>query len=243
VLYALKVGLLKRPRVNAAVQRLGGRTGSASRLPEYVRAYAPGKHFADVGCMWNVHGAYTFAAEEAGAASAVGVDVSGPTPEFEAERQRRDSRVRFVQGDITDPETTATVGEAQVVLCAGVLYHHPSPFEILTALRRICTETLILRTSTIPELPGLRNMAVYWPGLSERQRRRWSRQRLGLDRQAGITDAYDPGEGYGNWFWGMTPSCVGALLETAGFEVTERHAETFAHTFLCRPTTLSRGPC
>ena len=235
MLYALKLGLLKRPRVNAAVQRLGGRGAAPASLPDHVRAHARGKRFADVGCMWNVHGAYTFAAEEAGAATAVGIDVFGPTPEFEAERERRGSKVEFVKGDITDPATADRAGTFDVVLCAGVLYHHPSPFAILAALRRLCTGTLILRTSTIPELPGLRNMAVYWPGLPARQRRRWSLERLGLDRQAGITEPYDPAEGYGNWFWGMTPSCVEALLHTAGFEVTERHAEAFAHTFLCRP--------
>jgi hypothetical protein len=143
VLYEVKLGLLRRPRISAAVRRLTNQTGSADRLPEYVRAHAPGKSFADIGCMWNVHGAYTFAAEEAGATSAVGVDVFGPTPEFEAEHARRGSEVTFVNGDITDPATAAEVGTEQVVLCAGVLYHHPSPHLILEALRRICTETLI----------------------------------------------------------------------------------------------------
>ena len=247
MLYELKVSLLKRPRVHAAVQRgrraaharlgVGVDAGPAERLGEYVRAAAPGKSFADVGCMWGVHGAYTFAAEEAGATSATGVDVFGPTPEFEAERSRRGSGVRFVLGDITDPATAAEVGTVDVVFCAGVLYHHPSPFEVLAALRRICGERLILRTSAIPEMPGLRNMAVYWPGLSPRQRRLWNLTSLGLARQAGITGPFEPGEGYGNWFWGMTPSCIEGLLGTAGFRVLERHGEPFAQTFFCAPVS------
>jgi Protein of unknown function (DUF1698) len=241
MLYELKVSLLKRPRVHAAAQRaqgvlgLGAESGPAERLEEYVRAQAPGRSFADVGCMWGIHGAYTFAAEEAGASSAVGVDVFGPTPEFEAERERRGSAVRFVLGDITDPATTEQVGIVDVVLCAGVLYHHPSPFEVLAGLRRICGERLILRTSSIPELPGLRNMAVYWPGLTARQRQRWNLRSLGIARQAGISGPFEPDEGYGNWFWGMTPSCIEGLLGTAGFRVVERHGAPFAQTFFCAP--------
>ena len=245
MLYPTKVRLLKHPRVNYRAQwvrgwlharlGVGDPPGSYDRLPEHVRGLVAGKSFIDVGCMWGVNGKFAFLAEEAGATASTGIDVFGPTPEFEEERRARGSRVEFVLGDATDPEVIARVGTADVVLCAGVLYHHPSPFDLLVALRRMCGERLVLRTSTIPELPGLRNMAIYWPGLDRRRRSLWALKRLGLDRQVGITDGFEPSEGYGNWFWGMTPSCVQALLGTAGFEVLERHTEAFAQTFVCAP--------
>ncbi len=243
--YRLKVGLLKDPRVNVGVRYLQAWlhrvwrrdvvVGGYDRLPEYVRQHVPGRSFVDVGCMWGVNGAYTFAAEDAGASSAIGVDVFGPTPEFEAERERRGSGVRFVLGDVTDPRVVAEVGEVDVVFCAGVLYHHPSPFDLLVALRRMCRTLLVLRTSTIPEVPGLPNAAVYWPMLSEEARRTWDLSRLGLSGQVGITTPFDPAEGYGNWFWGMSPSCVRSLLETAGFRVVHRATEPFAQTFVAEP--------
>src|SRR3954469_21042633 len=133
--YNWKVRALKIPLVNywwRYVRAWRGETvGNYHDLPSYIRRLAPGRSFVDVGCMWGVNGPYAFVAEEAGASRVTGVDVFGPTPEFEAERSARASRVRFVLGDATDPRTIEAIGETDVVFCAGVLYHHPSPFDLL----------------------------------------------------------------------------------------------------------------
>ena len=237
MLYRWKVRLLKVPRLNGWWRRVSGWrgdvVGSYNRLPEYIRNHAPGKSFADIGCMWGVNGEYAFLAEEAGATRVLGVDVFGPTPEFEEKRTSRGSKVEFVLGDISRPETFLRVGQVDVVFCAGVLYHHPSPFDLLVALRRICRETLILRTSTIPEVRGLPNAAVYFPMLDERGRELWNLKSLGLLHQVGISNEFQPKEGYGNWFWGLTPSCLESLLKTAGFKVVFRATEAFAQTMVC----------
>jgi hypothetical protein len=245
--YRLKLWLLKKPkgslawrRARGTWHRLTGRgpdVGEYGRIPRYIRDHVAGRTFLDVGCMWGVNGEYMFVAEDAGATQVTGIDVFGPTPEFEARRSERDSPAEFVLGDAVDPETIARAGQADVVLCAGVLYHHPSPFDVLVALRRMCRDTLILRTSTIPEVPGLPHAAVYWPAMSAAERRVWELRSLGVGRQTGITGAFEPEAGYGNWFWGLSPSCVAALLDSAGFEVLERATEAFAQTFVCRAVT------
>ena len=244
IAYRLKVRLLRTPRgsllwrrARAEVRRRlgrGARVGSYADLPALIREHAPGKGFVDVGCMWGVDGEYAFLAEDAGAREVKGVDVFGPTPAFEAEHRERGSAVEFVLGDAGDPATIARVGPMDVVFCAGVLYHHPAPYDLLVALRRMCTETLILRTSTIPEVPGLRNAAVLWPGLPARDRARWELSALGVGHQPGISGPFDPEAGYGNWFWGLTPSCLESLLGLAGFEVLRRDTEAFAQTVVCR---------
>lgn len=211
----------------------GEDTGTYNQLPHYIRQYAPGCSFADIGAMWGVNGEYAFVAEEADATVVKAVDVFGPTPEFEAEKQARNSSVEFILGDASHPETIAQVGLVDVVFCAGVLYHHPSPFDLLVALRRMCDKTLILRTSTIPEINGFPNAAVYYPMLKTKTRQLWNLSSLGVGRQVGITDGFEPDEGYGNWFWGLTPSCVTSLLETAGFRIDHRATEPFAQTFIC----------
>jgi hypothetical protein len=183
--------------------------------------------------MWGVNGKYAFLAEEAGATRVLGVDVFGPTPEFEETKRARGSRVEFLLGDISGVETLRRIGQVDVVFCAGVLYHHPSPFDLLVALRRICGGTLILRTSTIPEVRGLPNAAVYFPMLDAKARELWNLKSLGLMHQAGISNEFQPGEGYGNWFWGLTPSCLESLLKTAGFRVDFRATEAFAQTVVC----------
>ncbi len=188
--------------------------------------------------MWGVNGEYAFIAEEAGATVIKGLDVFGPTPEFEAKKQARNSSVEFILGDASHPDTIARVGVMDVVFCAGVLYHHPSPFDLLVALRRMCGQLLILRTSTIPEIDGLPNAAVYFPKLDSKSRKLWNLSSLGLPKQVGITDGFEPGQGYGNWFWGLTPSCLRSLLETAGFRVEYWAPEAFAQTAICVPVEV-----
>lgn len=235
--YRWKVRSLKVPRLNVWWRRWqasrGRAVGNYGDLPQLIRKHAPGKSFADIGCLWGVNGEYAFVAAEAGATRVVGVDVFGPTPEFEQQRARRAPQVEFVLGDISQPQTFTSLGCVDVVFCAGVLYHHPSPFDLLVALRRICRETLILRTSTIPEVRGLPNAAVYFPMLDDRTRDLWNLKSLGLVHQAGISNEFQPAEGYGNWFWGLTPSCLESLLKTAGFKVEWRATEAFAQTVVC----------
>ena len=237
MLYRWKVRSLKVPRFNLMWRnwraRRGDAVGNYNQLPDHIRKHAPQKSFADIGCMWGVNGEYAFLAEEAGATRVLGVDVFGPTPEFEEKRRDRNSRVEFILGDIARPETLARIGQVDVVFCAGVLYHHPSPFDLLVALRRICRETLILRTSTIPEIDGLPNAAVYFPMLDAKARELWSLKSLGVLHQAGISSEFQASDGYGNWFWGLTPSCLESLLRTAGFRVDYRATEAFAQTMIC----------
>ena len=237
MLYKLKVKLLKIPRINRLwrewTARRGQYVGEYGRLPEFIQRYAPGHSFVDVGCMWGVNGEYAFIAEEMGATVVKGVDVFGPTPEFEEKKRQRQSNVEFILGDATQPDTLARIGVVDVVFCAGVLYHHPSPFDLLVALRRMCGHKLILRTSTIPEIEGLPNAAVYFPMLKAADRKLWNLSSLGLQRQVGITDGFEPDQGYGNWFWGLTPSCLESLLETAGFHVDYRLTEAFVQTVIC----------
>lgn len=242
MLYAWKIKVLKTRRGGLLWRYWrawqGDDVGEYRLLPEYIREYAPGRSFVDIGCMWGVNGEYAFAAEEAGATLVKGVDVFGPTPEFEAKKEERGSSVEFILGDAGQPETMARVGVADVVFCAGVLYHHPSPFDLLVALRRMCRQTLILRTSTIPEVEGLPNAAVYFPMLDAKSRGLWDLSGLGVGRQVGIVDGFEPDQGYGNWFWGLTPSCLASLLKTAGFRIERRATEAFAQTFICSPVDI-----
>ncbi len=244
--YAWKVRWLKTRQGNLLWRRWqawrGADVGDVNRLSDYIRTYALGRSFVDIGCMWGVHGAYAFMAEEAGATNVKGVDVFGPTPEFEATKAARRSSVEFILGDCTDPGTIARIGVMDVVFCSGVLYHHPSPYVLLAALRQMCGRTLILRTATIPEISGLPNAAVYFPMLEPADRRLWDLRSLGVAHQAGISNAFDPAAGYGNWFWGLTPSALQALLETAGFHVEFRATEAFVQTVICRPVTGQQSP-
>jgi hypothetical protein len=151
-----------------------------------------------------------------------------PTDRFK-ERQR-ETPVEYVQGDITDPHIVDRIGAIDLALCSGVLYHHPSPYEILLGLRRLCRETLILSTATIPEM-ALPGAAIYLPGLTPRDRQRWLGT-TGTSSQLALGSSFRPDVSYANWFWLMTPSCVQNLIETAGFRVVRHEEEAFGATFV-----------
>ena len=188
---------------------------------ELVARLAAGRSFADIGCMWSVHGAIAFAAEEGGAREVSGMDVMGPTPEYEAEHARRRSRMRFVQGDLHDEVALAGLGVHDVVWCSGVLYHAPHPLLTLERLASVTGDTLILATETIPERVGRRNVCVFAP-------------------EPGIhpthTEPFDPARGYVNWYWGITPSALRAMIAATGFSTVEEHRTPFHTTVVARRT-------
>ena len=196
-----------------------------------MRRHAAGKSFCDVGCMWKVGGRIAFVAEEAGASKVTGVDVMEPTDEFRTEHERRGSAVRFVHGDLHEAATVADVGPHEVVWCSGVLYHAPNPVLTLQRLRELTTELLILQTMTLPELPGVRQGLVFYPGVpNPRLYARWGEQAARSLRLP------EPGEDpYAPWWWGISRSALDALLRAASFEPIEHWGDPFAVHVLAKP--------
>jgi hypothetical protein len=203
-----------------AVAQVRARLGSAAPpREELIARHVAGRSFVDVGCMWTIDGALCFAAEDAGAASVTGVDVMGASARFEAEVARRDSKVRFVQGDLHEQSTIDAVGTHDVVWCSGVLYHAPHPLLTLERLRAITAQTLLLATETVAETPGRRNTCIIAPGPAEHPN---------AEPPAG------PGAGYGPWYWGITPSALHTMLKLSGFSVMEEFRTPFHVTVVAR---------
>ncbi|MCA1656510.1 MAG: class I SAM-dependent methyltransferase [Actinobacteria bacterium] len=208
-------------RTLGAVARVRARLGSATPPRETLIAqHVAGRSFVDVGCMWSIHGALCFAAEDAGASSVTGVDVMGPTERFSAERARRGSAMRFVQGDMHEPATIAEVGPHDVVWCSGVLYHAPHPLLTLERLRELTSGTLLLATETIAETPGRRDTCVIAPSSEE---------------HPNAEPAGGPDGGYGPWYWGISPSALRTMLKLSGFAVAEEHRTPFHVTVVATP--------
>lgn len=208
-------------RTLSAVARVRARVGSAAPPREALIArHVVGRSFVDVGCMWSIDGALCFAAEDAGASSVTGVDLMGPTERFSAERARRASGVRFVQGDVHEPATIAEVGPHDVVWCSGVLYHAPHPLLTLERLRQLTMSTLLLATETIAETPGRRDTCIVAPS---------------RDEHPNAEPAGGPGAGYGPWYWGISPSALRTMLRLTGFAVAEEHRTPLHVTVVATP--------
>jgi hypothetical protein len=230
------MGPMRRLRLASTVlarlrQRLSARTSPPRQ--ELIRRHVRGRSFADIGCMWNVNGSIAFIAEEAGATQVTGLDIMAATADYQAEHARRRSAVRFVQGDLHDEVVAAEVGVHDVVWCSGVLYHAPNPLLTLERLRAITRQTLILATETIPEVAGLSQACVFFPGLSEDDRRIHAAARPGATA-LGLTTPFDRAQSYGAWWWGITPSAVRGMLRASGFEVIEEHGGPLHMTAIAR---------
>lgn len=200
--------------------RLRTRLSRASPPREaFVARHAAGRSFADVGCMWQVNGGIAFAAEDAGATQVSGMDLMGRSATFDAEHARRGSAMRFIQGDLHDEAALEELGVHDVVWCSGVLYHAPHPLLTLERLASVTGQTLLLATETLPERPFAKNVCVFAP-------------------EPGVhpthTEPFDPARGYVNWYWGITPSALRAMLGATGFTVEEEHRTPFHTTVVAR---------
>jgi hypothetical protein len=218
----------------------------------WVREHAPGRSFADVGGLFKLVGDMAFLAEEVGATDVTLFDVGDidlPSEghlewgSFQQKRDAKGSKVRYVQGDLEDPATPERVGVHDVVFYSGVLYHTPNPVLQLLQLRQITGELLYLSTLTIPEVPGFPQACVYYPYLDASARQpyaagySWAPDLLGIGREIDERPMY----GYGNCFWGISPSALRAMLRTARFEVIEERAmraAPWATELVCRPLPL-----
>jgi hypothetical protein len=208
------------------------------RTEELIRRHAPGGSFVDIGAMWQMHGRMPFVAEEAGATAVTAVDAMDPTPEFESERERRGSAVRFVQGDLHDPLTLQEVGPHDFVWCSGVIYHSPNPYGLIEHLRRLTGRLIYLGTEIVPEVPGFDQACVFYPGLDERSRRAYGSVHGPGHGAIGVNSPFDatPGLGYANYWWGITPSALRAMVRTARFEIVEElRPDPFTMSLLARP--------
>ena len=144
---------------------------------KWIREHVPGRSFADIGGMYQLMGDVAFLAEAAGASAVTLFDVGDPDliaaghPEwgwFEQKKAERDSKVRYVQGDLEDPESVRRLGPHDIVYYSGVLYHTPNPFQQLAHLRQVTRELALIATITIPEVPGFDQACVFYPYLDER---------------------------------------------------------------------------
>jgi hypothetical protein len=189
---------------------------------EFIRRFAPGRSFVDVGAMWNVDGRIAFLAEECHATAVTAIDLMPATPTFEATHRQRNSQVRFVHGDVNDDAVVKAAGPHEVVWCAGVLYHAPNPLLTLQRLSELTSDTLILSTETIPEVPGLAGACVFLPGLEAPDRAVHAVARPHVPAH-GIHTAFEASQGYGAWWWSISRSALRGMLHATGFVVREEH--------------------
>jgi hypothetical protein len=196
-----------------------------------IARYVKDRTFIDLGCMWKVQGYFSYFAASSGASAVTAIDIYPETEKFFSYQAKSPRPIEFIRGDINDPNLINQLQQFEIVFASGLLYHMANPLAFINNLKKICSQTLILGTMIIPEINGLDNMAVFYPGLSRRQSKLW---RLPLYQQ-GVDNAVNKDDKYSNWFWGFTSSCVESFLQYADFEIIEKYIRPFEAIFVARP--------
>jgi SAM-dependent methyltransferase len=180
-----------------------------------------GSSFLDVGGMYHIAGEISFMAERAGASRVVLFDGMDPTDEFAEKHRTNNSNVEFVQGDLHDADDIAGLGTFDVVWCAGVLYHTPNPLEQVLHLRRLTRDRLLLGSHVLPEIPGIEQACMFYPGISSEMQETFADvNRGGREQYPGMMVPFDatPLMAFANMWFGITPSALRAMLHYNGFE-------------------------
>ncbi len=226
----------------------GGAAGADLR-DQFIARVVQGKTFADVGGLWGAHGEKVSVAVNAGAAKSTMIDILPEDSEWwGAFRDRMQSfgidHYECVRADIH----TSDVGRFDVVHSSGILYHLASPAVYLDKLREIAKQYVILTSAIIPRWILNRHGLLYTPdssprfvpGLSEREKRIYTKFYTGGDRSAalgGVTEAADFWTGnYSAWWWLLPPPMIRRMCEACGYEIVADgpNWNGRAHTFLLR---------
>jgi tRNA (mo5U34)-methyltransferase len=183
-----------------------------------------GMHVLDIGCS---DGFYSFECEKRGAARILAVDnyssvyIDSPGG-FDVARSLLRSKVEFLRSDLF-ALNPATVGQFDVVLFLGVLYHLRHPLLALERLAALCKRQLIMETEVADPPSGFASK-VYSVLTGSYTPQMW------MEFYPGGEINRDP-----TTWWAPTPECGVAMLESCGFcdvrVVHNAHRRAVFHAF------------
>ncbi|MEG4196710.1 tetratricopeptide repeat protein [Microcoleus sp. Pol12A5] len=205
----------------------------------YIARVAQGKTFAEVGGLWGTVSEKVSVASKYGAVSLTMIDAMPASMHWWQDFHNRMTSLNIANYDCINQDITqiqlADIGEPyDVVHCAGVLYHHPHPLQILVALRQITREHLIF-TSAITqevienelgryEIPA--SGVMFIPALDDAERAiltAYWRTYINNNQLIGITEkaVFDMNNFAACW-WLPTATALEAMCKVAGFNVLDK---------------------
>ncbi|MEP6518457.1 tetratricopeptide repeat protein [Microcoleus vaginatus] len=205
----------------------------------YIARVVKGKTFAEVGGLWGTVSEKVSVASKYGAVSLTMIDAMPASLHWWQDFHARMTSLNIanyhcINQDITQIQL-ADIGEPyDVVHCAGVLYHHPHPLQILVALRQITREHLVF-TSAITqevienelgcyEIPA--SGVMFIPALDDAERAiltAYWRTYINNNALIGITEkAVFDMDNFAPWWWLPTATALEAMCKVAGFNVLDK---------------------
>ncbi|MEG4506551.1 tetratricopeptide repeat protein [Microcoleus sp. F6_B4] len=205
----------------------------------YIARVVKGKTFGEVGGLWGTVSEKVSVASKYGAVSLTMIDAMPASMHWWQDFHDRMTSLNIANYDCINQDITqiqlADIGEPyDVVHCAGVLYHHPHPLQILVALRQITREHLIF-TSAITqevienelgryEIPA--SGVMFIPALDDAERAiltAYWRTYINNNQLIGITEkaVFDMNNFAACW-WLPTATALESMCKVAGFNVLDK---------------------
>jgi tRNA (mo5U34)-methyltransferase len=173
------------------------------RLPADLR----GKAVLDVGAY---DGYFSFEAERRGADRVLAVDPLDPdTSGFNLAKELLGSQVEHRAASVYDLDP-GDIGQFDVVLCLGVLYHLRHPLLALERLHGVCAGVMYVESQVTKD-------AFVGP-----ETKPWSAEARQEMRQVAVAQFFaddELGHDHTNW-WAPTTECLAAWIRSHGFEPT-----------------------
>ncbi|MCC3471958.1 MULTISPECIES: tetratricopeptide repeat protein [unclassified Microcoleus] len=205
----------------------------------YIARVVKNQTFAEVGGLWGKVNEKVSVASKYGAVSLTMIDVTPASAHIWDDFRDRMASLNIanyncISQDITQIQL-AEIGEPyDVVHCAGVLYHHPHPLQILMSLRQITGQYLILTSAITQELienergryeiPA--SGVIFIPALGEAERAiltaYWQQYTYGTPILGVIDKAVFDINDFGPWWWLPTAYALESMCKVAGFKVLDK---------------------
>jgi hypothetical protein len=203
----------------------------------FIAKVVGGKTFAEVGGLWGTVSEKVSVAQSNGAKSLTMIDVTpinnDPNGLWQKFKERMGTfgiyEYQSMDQDICNFLHDSTCQQFDVVHCSGILYHHPHPFLILSALRKISRQYLVLTSAVTREVIQneqgsyhLPPSAVMLVAQSEFAVQKSYWQKVTPSGAEGLTDRcrYTL-DNYAPWWWLPTPSALVSMCEVVGFKVVD----------------------
>ena len=202
----------------------------------WIAELAPNKTFADIGGLWGTVNETVSIAMRHGAREATMVDIQPlHTKWWKAFHERCEelgiSGYRSVVGDICNDRIADEIGCFDITHCSGIIYHLPSPFDMIRNLISMTRERFILSSMVVPDrianrfgtLELARGQCLLVPTLSESQREmliehfgKMGINSGGFEVQSNPPVRPDGRFSYFPWWWLCTAETLVSMCEMFG---------------------------
>jgi 2-polyprenyl-3-methyl-5-hydroxy-6-metoxy-1,4-benzoquinol methylase len=200
----------------------------------WIKSNVQGKSFLDIGPVWETINEKLSVAYHAGASRVTALDLFPQDHEYWAALHVRLKNLNveydFTSGNIIDYSGPSF----DCVYCSGVIYHCPNPILFLKKLRSLTKETLILKSTIVPDrienacgtikLPS--GGLIYIPALEKKDKKvivEYWKEFLGNRPSGGLLDQVAfTADNHWNWWWLFTPNTLQSMCVTAGFTIIEK---------------------